>query len=103
MALQSLRQLQSRTQAPGLAIGNDTCALLMLCSEITNEIPKEITHEDLLCIARGTTLNAPWSPEWEGNPNGETWTLRADSFCCAVESNTILSSNYMPIKNNQNF
>ena len=93
MALQSLRQLQSRTQAPGLAIGNDTCALLMLCT-------KEITNVDLLYIARGMTLNAPWSPEWEGNSNGGTWTLRADSFCCAVESNTTLSSNYKPIKKN---
>ena len=40
----------------------------------------------------------------EGNSNplqerGDIYILKADSHCCMVETNTILYSNYTPIKN----
>ena len=42
------------------------------------------------CIAQGTLLNALWCPKWEGNPKRRGYIHRADSFCCAAETNTTL-------------
>ena len=50
-------------------------------------------------IAQRTLLSALQSPRLERNPKKEYICIHiADSLCCIVETNTILLSNYIPIR-----
>ena len=52
-------------------------------------------------IAHRSLFNALWRSEWEGSPKGKGYIcIHGDSLCCTVEANTILQSNYTPIKIN---
>ena len=53
------------------------------------------------CTAQGTLLNALCDLNGkEIQERGDICIHIADSFCCTVETNTILQSNYTPIKIN---
>ena len=57
------------------------------------------------CIAQGAQFHVLWWPKrwdggWEGGSGGRGYICIyiANSLCCIAETNTILQSNYTPIK-----